>query len=360
MPSRTRRTFLAVAGLAVTATMATPAAAEEFTLRIGAGHPVIKLSYVGAAKEFFQPEVARRVAAETKHTVKWVEAYGGTIAKLAEVTDAVKNGLLDFGGISQPFDPTKYFLHNLPAYIPFQTGDPMMAMRAMQRVHNEIPWFKEVFEKQWNQKLLGIAAQASYGMGTKFAWEKFEDLKGKKLSAAGPNLPWISGIGATPVQTNLNEAYNALQSGIYEGLVIYPAPWQGFKLHEVAKHFKQADFGAVPWGGLTMNLNTRKRLPPEVVKIIDEVGAQYSIYSAYQELKWHEESKVLLTSAGSTFTYLADVERGKWAEALKDLPNRQAQEAKKRGMPGPQAMKLYIQALKDLGYKFPYEYKIED
>jgi TRAP-type C4-dicarboxylate transport system substrate-binding protein len=162
------------------------------------------------------------------------------------------------------------------------------------------------------------------------------------------------------VQTDLNEAYNALQSGIYEGLVIYPAPWQGFKLNEVAKNFKQVDFGSVPWGGLTMSLNTRKRLPPEVVRIIDEVGAQCSVDSAYQELKWHEESKVLLTSAGSTFTYLPDVERGKWAEALKDLPNKQAQEAKKRGVPGPQAMRLYIQVLKDLGYKFPYEYKIED
>ncbi len=276
------------------------------------------------------------------------------------MTDAVKNGLLDVGAISQPFDPTKYFLHNLPAYIPFQSGDPLQVVRAMRRVHDEIPYFREVFEKKWGQKQLGIAGQASYGLGTKFAWEKFDDLKGHKLSAAGPNLPWISGIGATPVQTNLNEAYNALQSGIYEGLVIFPAPWYGFKLHEVAKHFKLVDFGAVPWACLTMNLNTRKRLPPEVVKIMDEVGQRYEIVSAYMEMQWHEDAKVQLTAAGSTVTTLPDAERGKWAALLKDLPNKQAQEAKKRGMPGPQAIKLYIQALKDLGYKFPYDYKIDD
>ncbi len=44
---------VAAAGLAVPAG---PAKAEEFTLRIGAGHPVIKLGYVGAAQNFFSPK----------------------------------------------------------------------------------------------------------------------------------------------------------------------------------------------------------------------------------------------------------------------------------------------------------------
>jgi TRAP-type C4-dicarboxylate transport system substrate-binding protein len=336
------------------------AGAEEFTLRIGSGHPPVGLGYVIAAKDYFQPEVTRRVAAHTKHTIKWVEAYGGTIAKLSEMTDAVRNGLLDIGAISQPFDPAKYFLHNLPSYIPFQESDPLLALRAMRRVHDEIPWFKEVYEKQWNQRLLGIGAQATYGMGTKFAWEKFEDLKGRKLSAAGPNLPWLSNTGATPVQTNLNEAYNALQSGVYDGLVIFPAPWYGFKLHETAKHFKLVNFGSVPWNSLTINLNTARRLPPEVMRIIEDTAKQYEIASAYIELDRHEQAKKQLAAAGSTVTELPEAERAKWAAALKDLPNTQAQEAKKRGMPGPQALRLYIQALKDQGYKFPYEYEIKD
>lgn len=342
------------------ALLAQPAAAETFTLRIGAGHPPNALGYAIAAKEHFQPEVARRVEAETKHKIVWVEGYAGTIAKLSEMIDAIKVGLLDVGAISQPFEPTKMFLHNMASYVPFGETDPTKALDAYRKVYDQMPWFREQFEKQWNQKHLGIGTQSDYGLGTKFAWSKFEDLKGHKLSAAGPNLPWLSNTGAIPVQTNLNEAYNSLQSGVYEGVVIFPGPWYGFKLHEVAGNFKLVGFGSIPWNSLTINMNTYRKLPPEVQKIMVEVGKTYELAAAKIETETFERSQKQLADAGAKVTALPFEERVKWATALKDLPNAQAQEAKKRGMPGPQAMKLLMKVTKEAGYKYPYDYEIKD
>jgi C4-dicarboxylate-binding protein DctP len=348
------------ASVCAAALFSTQSMAETFTLRIGAGHPTVGLAYTIAAKEFFQPEVAKRVAERTDHEIRWVEAYGGTIAKLSEMIDAVANGLLDVGAISQPFEPTKMFLHNLPSYIPFGPEDPNVALRAMRTVIDEFPIFTEMFEQQWNQKQLAIGAQATYGMGTTFAWETFEDLRGRKLSAAGPNLPWLDNTGATAVQTNLNEAYNALQSGVYEGLIIFAGPWYGFKLHEVAPHYKLVNFGAIPWNSLTVNLNTWNRLPPEVQEIFLEVAEEYEARTGTLEEELQAKAVENLKAEGSNVTELPDEERAKWAEALRDLPNQRAQEAKSRGLPGPETMRRYVEALAEEGYTFPYDYVIED
>ena len=78
--------------------------AESFTLRVGAGHPAV-LSYVSEFSDYFIPTVKERVEKETDHTVSFMEAYGGSVAKLPEVYDAVESGLLDIGLISTPFEP---------------------------------------------------------------------------------------------------------------------------------------------------------------------------------------------------------------------------------------------------------------
>ena len=53
------------------------------------------MAYTIVATEFFEPEIAKRVAAETNYNIEWVEAYGGTVAKQAEGLTACENGLLD-------------------------------------------------------------------------------------------------------------------------------------------------------------------------------------------------------------------------------------------------------------------------
>ena len=97
--------------------------ADDITLRIGSGHPNGPAVYVSDTADFFGPEVKKRVAAETEHTIEFVEAYGGSIAGAAETLEAVQNGILDIGSYCMCFEPAKLFLHNFPYYVPFGPQD---------------------------------------------------------------------------------------------------------------------------------------------------------------------------------------------------------------------------------------------
>ena len=86
------------------------ASADSFTFRIGSGHPKGPAPYVTTMSDFFAAEVKSRVAERTEHKVNFVEAYGGSIAGVADTLESVQSGILDFGGFCICFEPSKMFL----------------------------------------------------------------------------------------------------------------------------------------------------------------------------------------------------------------------------------------------------------
>ena len=216
------------------------------------------------------PEVKKRVAAETEHTIEFVEGYGGSIAGVAETLEAVQNGILDIGAYCFCFEPAKLFLHNFPYYAPFGPQDSAQQMQATRAVYDKTPWLTETFEKEYKQKLLGLHGWDNYHLGTTDPWDTVEDLKGVKVGGAGPNLPWLEFAGAVPVQSTLPDGYLSLQTGVYNGWLMFPSAYLGFKFYEPAPHYTQIGFGAMGVNGLTMNLRKFNSLPPEVQKILVE------------------------------------------------------------------------------------------
>lgn len=250
---------------------ASGAYAKNYRMTIGAGHPADAAIWVGAVRDFFAPEVKKRVEAAGKDKIEWVDAYGGSVAKLGGVLEAVQDGILDVGFIVYPFEPTKLFLHNMGYYIPFGSPDVMQAAKITQKVHEDFAYLRDVFEKKYNQKFLGVGVISSYHLVTTFPWKDVSELKGKKIAAAGPNLPWIKAVGAVPVQSNLNEAYTSLQTGVYEGWIMNIDATVGFKLYEVAPNYAFTGFGAVPVGAIVMNLDKWNLLPKEIQDILLQV-----------------------------------------------------------------------------------------
>ena len=114
---------------------AASASAEEFTLRIAAGHPAPPLSPVNQLQKTFVPNVTKRVAAETEHKVRFIEGYGGTIADLFEVLESTQKGLVDIGAMCSCFEATKLLVHNINYFMPFISGDPKIMGPATRQVH---------------------------------------------------------------------------------------------------------------------------------------------------------------------------------------------------------------------------------
>ncbi|MDP2086805.1 MAG: C4-dicarboxylate TRAP transporter substrate-binding protein [Gemmobacter sp.] len=345
-----------VGALALTAL---PASADTFTLRVGAGHPSGPSVYVNLVETFFVPEVKKRVAERTSHKVEFIEGYGGSIAGVADTLEAVQSGLLDVGAYCMCFEPAKLFLNNFPYWAPFGPQGSAESMKITRAVYDAHPALTEVFRKDHGQELLGLSGWDNYHLGTTMEWSTVSDLKNVKIGGAGPNLPWLEYAGAVPVQSTLPEGYMSLQTGVYNGWLMFPSSYLGFKFHEPAPNYTLIGFGPMMVNALTANSRTMDRLPPEVAAIIREVGAEYEAKSGEALDAAQERGLKGLKEAGANIRELAPEVRQGWAESMLPFPKKQATEADGRGLPGTAVMKDYLRLVAESGYQWPVAYSVD-
>ena len=334
--------------------------AETITLRLGSGHPTGALEYTKTAHEWFAPELKKRIESQTKHKVKIQELHAGQVAKVTEVLEATKDGLLDIGFVCLIFEPSNSFHNNFSLMVPFSSPDPKVATKAAMATYKKHPELTKYFETKFNQKWLGGSCLTNYGMGTNFEWNKFSDLKGRKIAGAGINLEWLAQKkgGATPVASNLNEAYQSIQSGVYEGYLSTSRWWSTFKLNEVGKYYTKTDFGAQFFNAVTVNMDKFNKLPKDVQQILIDLGSEWAEVTAEVCEQFDKEGIKVLKSKGVTVKEISNKAKAQWANALKDVPNKMAQDLNKRGYDGSGIIKTYISELEKLGHKFPTNYKI--
>ncbi len=258
-------------GLAVLALAAAPGRADDIKLRIASGHPAVN-TYVNLMQTFFVPEVTKRVAERTKHKVEFIEGYGGSMVKVNDTLEGVQTGIIDIGGFCFCFEPSRLPMHSFQVMLPFGTMSPEKSVKLARAVYDKVPELSKVFEDKFGQTLIALIADNGYNLTTTFEWNKVSDLKGQKLAGAGLNLKWLEYAGAVPVQSSLPDAYTSLQTGVYNGWIMFPSGVVNFKLYEVSKYYTEIGFGAITWHGLTINKAKFARLPKDVQDIILEVA----------------------------------------------------------------------------------------
>lgn len=336
-----------------------PAMADNIRLTIGAGHPDTAV-WNKTITDYFVPEVSRRVAERTEHEIVWTEAFGGSVCKLGECLEAVQAGLLDMAQVQPGFEPSNLQANNFAYFVPFGLTDPVQGAKAFQKVYETVEPLRSVLSDRFNQTFVGIGLIGNYGVSTTFDWETIDDLGGHKIAAAGPNLPWLHGTGVTTVQTNLNEAYTALQTGVYDGWVMVPDALVSFKLIEVAKHYMHMGFGVIPTAIITINNDRLDDMPPEVREIIFEVGRDWNAHEAAAVAAGDEANAALMEAAGVTLKTISDEQRQIWADNLENLPGNRYSELVAKGQgEAAEAIYEYIRIAKEMGHVFPRDWEAE-
>ncbi len=343
--------------VAVGLMVAGAARADTFNLRIGSGQPPL-LPYVSVVKDHFVPEVTRRVAEETEHTVTFTEAYGGSVAKLPEVLEAIEIGLLDLGVLATIFEPSHMAVHNFGFAVPFGTSDQIIAGRIAKQLYEEFPVFTDAIAGK-GQRLLALVASADYTMVTKEPWQTLEDLEGRKIMAGGANLAWVGPLGVTPVQGALPQAYNGLQTGVYDGSIMPLQPIHSFKLYEVAPYVAVMRFGSMPINMLTVNTRTWNRLPDDMQRIITEVAGAYEDRVNALNVARDREALELMAAAGATIFEPSETLRQDWAARLKDLPKSTAADLASRGIDATALFQRYIDLLEETGATAVSQFTVE-
>lgn len=327
--------------------MGTAAGADTFNLRVGSGHPPA-LPYIAQLKDFLVPEIEKRVADETEHEVRFVEAYGGSVAKLPEVLEAVESGLLDIGAMSTGFEPSELFLVNYAFHVPFGIADPVESAAVARELYAEFPDLPASYEAK-NQRVLAILSTSDYNIVSREPIETLSDMEGLKILAAGPNLPWLTGTGAVAAQGSLAEAYNSLQTGVIDGMFAIIQATESFKLYEVAPNDTLVNFGSMPTNSVTVNSDTWNRLPEDVRKIIAEVAGGYEIKVNEIHRDLDAEALTLMRDAGVDVDQASPELREAWASRLAGLPDAAAADGDSRGEDMRGLLNLYISKLEERG-----------
>ena len=327
--------------------LAYPANAQEIKVTVVNGHPPVFL-WVKHLTETFIPAVNEALEG-TDHTISWSEAYGGTLAAVGGELEAIEDGLAEVGVVPTVFEPTSLPLQNVTYFTPFGPSDPQTVIEAVDKLHQDIPGMIESWERFNAEYLGGGFALDNYMLMTNFPVASVDDLQGHKIGAPGPAVNWLEGTGAVGVSGNLTTYYNDIQTGVFDGTIVFPTAAAPAKLQEVAPHILITDFGAQYAGSLVANKDWYDDQPEEVQAALRAGAQAYTNAYIAEQNERVEAALKQMEEGGATITRLGAEEKAKWAAALPQIADTWAQNADSQDLPGSEVLDAYIGLLKEAG-----------
>ncbi len=336
-----------VAGIA--AFPLTQATATE-TIKLTAldGYP-IKSMWVKEFADYFIPEVDKRLAKTGNYKIEWNKAFGGQIVKPRGVLKGIEDGLGDIGVVTTVFHGDKVPLQSISYQTPFATTDPLVLARTMDKMAEKFPDFKKAFEKHNQVYLASGSVLDSYQVYSKSPIKSIDDLKGVKVSGAGPNLLYLKAAGAVGVKGSLVKYYNNLKTGVSDAAIIWPEAAQSFKIGEVAPYMLKADIGTVCSKVVTANKDTWEKLPDEVKQVIQEVAVDYRDHIAKVALDRAGGSMDWFKGVGGEIVEMTDEERAAWADSMPNIAKDWAGRLEEKGIPANEILVAFMEELRASG-----------
>jgi TRAP-type C4-dicarboxylate transport system substrate-binding protein len=335
------------AGFAATALLTSAASAQEnIKLTFITGFPPFS-TFVSAFTEGYAPAVDTALAKTGNYKIEWNMAHSGQIVKPRGELEGVELGLGDIGDVTTPFHLDRVPLYKLAYVTPFTTKDPAVLTDVHATLQNKFPQFDQSW-RAINQLQVGMTTVVdNYLLLSSTPIKKLSDIKGKKIGAAGPNLPWVTPIGAAGVQADLVTAYNALQTGIYSGMIIWMQVSGAFKLCDPAPYALDAGLGAASIHSLNFNQDKWNSLPDEVKQALKGAGGAWN--------KMQIDRLVGGTAAmrqrcekdfGLKYTLMDPKERLDWAKSMPNLAKQWAKSMNDKGLPGSQILSMYMDEMR--------------
>lgn len=347
--SATRRGFLTFAAAgAVTAGIGplNRAYAQEIRLTAGSSHPPV-VPWVTVLRDHIVPESAKRAAA-AGYPIRWTEAYGGALYNFQNTLKGVADGLADVGWVGTLWETNTLPLQNVTFHAPFGSVNTRHVMEIGNEITATIPAVNDAWTRH-NQIHLGSAAGDGYVILTKRPLETVEDLRGLRMMTPGALALWLNNTGAIGIDGGLPVYYNNIQTGLADGAILPGSGVLPFKIHEVAPYLTQAQLGA-PWAiALTINRRTYDRLPPEVQKIMEDLGRDYSELVTQGIVSTLETHLAQLRTLGVKMSVMARDEQIKWARTVPNLAGEWVRRNEERGLPAKQVLLAYMEGQRKRG-----------
>ena len=328
-------------------------AQENIRIQVATGHPPIFL-WVKHIRESFMATVDAELAKFGRYKMQWNEAYGGSLAKIGSEVESLQQGITDLGTAQQVFQNAKLPLNTVTYFVPFGPSDASTVLKAADYIQT-MPELAAEWTKNGIVFLAPIVID-NYNVITNFPISKIEDLKGRKISGAGPNLAWLKGTGAVGVQTNLNVLYNDLKTGVFDGTILFITAAVPAKLFEIAPNFNRLDLGAMFSGALAVNKSRWDKFPDEVKAAWRKGANAYKANFILEQNQRIASSYDAWAKGGGKINEMAASERAKLAKVI---PNPTKDWIKQAGPNAKKVLAGYMDAIRGAGVQFVRDFDKE-
>ena len=302
-----RRSFLAIFLMSVVASNAW----AQSPIVIKFSHVVAKDTPKGKAAEKFK-ELAE---AATKGRVK-IEVYANsTLYKDKEELEALQLGAVQMLAPSMakfgPLGVKEFELFDLP-YL-------FTDLQSLERVTNG-PVGREMLKRLETKGLIGLSFwdNGFKIMSSNRSMHVPTDLKGLKLRIQASKVldEQMRVLGANPQVMAFSEVYQALQTGVVDGVENVPSNLYTQKMHEVQKHMTVTNHGYIGYA-VVVNKKFWEKLPADVRSQLDGAMREATEYANKIAQQENEAALESIRKSGKTTVYMpTEAEKAEWRKVM--------------------------------------------
>jgi TRAP-type C4-dicarboxylate transport system substrate-binding protein len=355
-------TFRAVAGTVVSALVAfvSPAHGAELQIKVGLDLPGASLPYIRQVETFLLPEIAKRVASDSEHTVRFVTPPAATGAGRTDLLSAMERGDLDIAiwcVCTQANVPLPFRFDTL---VPFSSPDPDIQLEVKRRILSENPEVLLSLENRFQQRVMAMAVLGDGGVATRHEWNRTGDLAGLSLVSGRTVAFWLEAVGANPIDAMLSDAASRIRDGAASGALSALPAIAALGIREPAPFVVRAGLGAPAEAIVTMSRKFRQEYARLAVQAIDLATADYQRRVNQAARGTTRTALEELDRAGATVTTLSDPQRRLWAEAVQISANERANRMiRDYGVDGIEIMEKYVAYMEQAGHRWPFRYSFK-
>ncbi len=322
---------------AVAAFMAGTVSAE--TLKYVTFKPKAANDAQSISMQWFADEFEKRTGGKHKIEIFW----GGSVAKIREVPDALETGVGDIGDVVAPYFQDQFLLNNIVTFHSPQPRNEIELGQKLMQWYEDYPQFDAEMAK-YNMRIIGWRPLEDYGLICTKPIATAEDLKGLRVRTYGKALPTLfKALGATPVSMATPEAYEGLERGVIDCSPTGVTLARGWRFEEVAKYYIKFPLGA-NWGHfVTMNRKTYDRLDAQTRAILEGLGHEYLVQ--YVNTLYRLTDEILeqwKTTGVKVLPFPADVvAKATQSDGVQSVRKQYVERATATGIPAAEMVKFF-------------------
>ncbi len=286
-------------------------------------------------------EWAKELEKRTGGAVKVHIFAGATLTPADQVYDGVVKGIADIGMSVLSYSKGRFPLSEV-------LDLPLGYTSGLQATRLANAYYRKFQPKELSDvKIMYLMAHGPGILHTKKPVRTLEQLQGLKIRGTGSSAKVIAALGATPVAMPQNEAYDALQKGVVEGLVSPIETLKGWKYAEVVKYTTR-NLGSSYSVGFFVAMNRARwdALPQAAQAAIEAVNAEWVDKVGRGWDDFDKAGTEFALAKGVQLVELSKAEDARWAELVKPVLSDYVAAAKAKGVPGEEALQFAREWLK--------------